>query len=155
MTELEQTDPVVAVTAALVDARLAFQFSPFQERALHSAAWLLEFEDGQEERLWLDDDDEHLVLAAFLRSTCLREGESPRELDDGIWLTRVPPSSVVAMTWLPLSELDYLKERVYELLDAVRLEERQASAKHVDKRSARKAKKAPARKAKRAPAKKT
>jgi len=137
-----ELNPVLEVTKALVQAGFAFEFSPYQPkmRVAFSTIWLLEFEGGQEARLWVEDDEITLALAVFLRSNTLIKGEDTRELKDGAWLIRNKPSKqAVVMVWLKLEELDKLSGSLYGLLHSARKEERRAQAKikRADSRSLR------------------
>ena len=121
--------PVHTVTAALLDSGLAFSHNPFHKDLPYSTAWFLEFEDDQEQVLWLaelpfdsrrgpDDPGLVLVFAMKVPLRLLGDAEEPRELSDGIWIMRTTEGAS-ATTTLQLDELCHIRTTAYELLGVV------------------------------------
>ena len=121
--------PVHAVTSALLDSGLAFSHDPFHKDLPYSTAWFLEFEDDQEQVLWLAEppfdprrgsDDPGLVLV-FAMKVPLRlpgDAEEPQELSSGIWIMRTTDGAS-ATTTLQFDELQHIRTTAYELLSAI------------------------------------
>jgi len=112
------TDPVRAVNDALVESGLAFSYSPYYEQLPRRALWFIQFDGEREIRLWLGDDEDALIVATIAPPDALERGARPRELGNGIWLSRVPNDEVAATITMPIADLSSLKERAYELLEA-------------------------------------
>lgn len=101
------------VTTALVDARLAFTYSPYQETARYGSVWFVAFENGRELRIWFDDEA-HLILGGALD---VRSSGESYQREDGIWIILDDPP--VAFKKLTLGRLDSLHDEIYCLLDAI------------------------------------
>jgi hypothetical protein len=100
------------VTTALVDAGLAFEYSPYQQTARYGSVWFVPFEDGRELRIWFDDES-HLILGSALD---VRSSGESYQREDGIWIFYEPP---LAFKRLTLGRLDSIHNEIYGLLEVL------------------------------------